>query len=644
MLIGDNSFSDCNNLAEVSLPVTLFLSKDSFSGCGALTHVTYTGLGEMQDYTWDNRADSPWYGNTTLRSVTFEPGITSIGAYIFCGCTGLKSIAIPQSVATIGRGAFHSSGIEIIELNSNLRKIEQYAFAFSGLTTVTISSNVEYISDTAFWGCDKLKRINFDGSRMELHNIIEDIRIDYDALFPNENIVYGRNFSEGSCGSAIRWMLTNDGRLTIAGSGEMNFSDTNSPWYAGRSFISDVDIAFGVTSIADFAFDCCGFLKTIHIPQSVTSIGVLVFPSCDSFENVYFDGSRLEWNQIFRYRDDSSVYPAELFFVKSKYESEYVDDNGDQIKWNVTNDGVLTISGHGIIDDPMLHGDKKISWWDGRDYITKLVIKDGVRAIYSSALGGMTRINEIYFEGDAPFIDYSAFYGIEATVYYPANRSGWNEAIKQDYGTAGNLTWVSYSATGVCDGGASCSGRIFSDMPAVIDWAHEGIDYCVEHSLMNGVGNGKFDPKGTLTRAMVVTVLWRQAGEPAAITPCMFTDLAVDWYKAAVAWAAETGVVNGRDAVTFDPDGAITRQEMATMLYRYAQNMGYDISQTADLLGFPDNGKVSTYAQAAMAWANASGIIKGDSVDGVNYLDPLSSATREQAAAILMRFCKNIAK
>ena len=182
----------------------------------------------------------------------------------------------------------------------------------------------------------------------------------------------------------------------------------------------------------------------------------------------------------------------------------------------------------------------------------------------------------------------------------------------------------------------------FGDVPE--NWAYPGIVYCVEHGLMDGVGEGRFDPEGTLTRAMVVTVLWRQAGEPAATKPCTFTDLTQEWYKAAVAWAAEAGVVNGRDAATFDPDGAITRQEMATMLYRYAQHRGYDVSRTADLSGFPDSSTVYEYAQTAMAWANANGLVQGDLVDGVNYLDPLGNATRAQAATILMRFCENIAK
>ncbi|MGM9671822.1 MAG: S-layer homology domain-containing protein [Oscillospiraceae bacterium] len=203
-------------------------------------------------------------------------------------------------------------------------------------------------------------------------------------------------------------------------------------------------------------------------------------------------------------------------------------------------------------------------------------------------------------------------------------------------------------ATGVCDGGASCPSRSFSDVKA--HWGHLGIDYCVENRLMNGVSDTEFDPDGTLTRAMLVTVLWRLAGEPAATQDCAFPDLgspndpAASWYLDAVAWAAEAGIVNGRPDGTFDPKGAITRQELATMLYRFAGVMKLDTSAKGDLSVFPDEDQVLAYAVDAMTWANGAGLVKGNSRDGVNYLDPWGNATRAQVATILMRFCENVAQ
>lgn len=184
----------------------------------------------------------------------------------------------------------------------------------------------------------------------------------------------------------------------------------------------------------------------------------------------------------------------------------------------------------------------------------------------------------------------------------------------------------------------------FSDVPE--NWAYPGIVYCVEHGLMDGVGEGRFDPNGATTRAMIVTILWRQAGSPAPENAASFTDLTQDWYRDAVAWAEENGIAHGRGASIFDPDTPITREELATFLQRFTESvLGKDVSDAADLTGFPDADAVSDYARPAVSWANAVGLIQGDAEnDGVIYLRPAATATRAQAATILMRFCENIAK
>lgn len=182
------------------------------------------------------------------------------------------------------------------------------------------------------------------------------------------------------------------------------------------------------------------------------------------------------------------------------------------------------------------------------------------------------------------------------------------------------------------------SGR-FSDIPAKA-WYAEAVDYAVEKKWMNGVGDGKFDPEGTMTRAMLVTVLWRDASSPAAGVN-RFTDVPNgSWYTPAVTWAADAKVVTGTSDSTFDPNGNITREQMATILYRYAQKSGFDTSTRGNLSGFPDAATVSSYAKEAVAWAVGAGLINGS--DGK--LLPKGNATRAQVSAILMRYDKNIAK
>lgn len=199
---------------------------------------------------------------------------------------------------------------------------------------------------------------------------------------------------------------------------------------------------------------------------------------------------------------------------------------------------------------------------------------------------------------------------------------------------------------GVCDGGEDCPGRHFTDMPAPTSWKHAGIDFAVENNLFLGTSDTTFSPNESMTRAMLVTVLWRLDGKPEAGTQTGFDDVpAGKYYTQPVAWAAANGIVKGTSNTTFSPNDKITREQMAAILYRYAQQKGYDTSRSADLSKFPDNGKVSSYAIQALAWANAEGLINGDKqTSGTVLLDPAGSATRAQVATILMRYVQNIVK
>ena len=171
------------------------------------------------------------------------------------------------------------------------------------------------------------------------------------------------------------------------------------------------------------------------------------------------------------------------------------------------------------------------------------------------------------------------------------------------------------------------------------DWFYDAVRYAYETGLMDGVGDNLFAPNSQTTRAQLVTILYRLAGEPEPGGDSGFSDVAAGtWYTDAVVWAAENGIVNGTTDTTFAPGEDITREQLVTVLYRYAESKGYDVSASADLSGYPDAGQVQDYAQPAMAWAVAEGIVEG--VDG--NLNPAGNATRAQIATILMRFCEGI--
>ena len=177
-------------------------------------------------------------------------------------------------------------------------------------------------------------------------------------------------------------------------------------------------------------------------------------------------------------------------------------------------------------------------------------------------------------------------------------------------------------------------------------WADDGIQYCVTHQLMSGIGNDLFGPKLTTTRAQIVQILYNLEGEPKVSGKTPFTDLTNDWYQDAVLWAYQTGVVAGTSSTTFEPDLPVTREQIAVILMEYVTRV-LKLERTwtpADLSTFPDAGSVSDWAKDAMADAVALGLISGASNGGQTYLEPQGSATREQVATILMEFCKNVKK
>ena len=178
-------------------------------------------------------------------------------------------------------------------------------------------------------------------------------------------------------------------------------------------------------------------------------------------------------------------------------------------------------------------------------------------------------------------------------------------------------------------------------------WYHDGVHYCLENGLMRGASGGKFLPDGSTTRAQLVTILWRLEGSPAPVSTADFSDVADGaWYAGAVRWAADSGVVKGYDNGCFGPNDAVTREQMAAILYRYAQHKGYDVSAGKDtnILSFNDAFAVSEYAIPAMQWAYGSGMVHGIARDGGMLLAPRDTTTRAQAATLIMRFQSAFAK
>ena len=187
--------------------------------------------------------------------------------------------------------------------------------------------------------------------------------------------------------------------------------------------------------------------------------------------------------------------------------------------------------------------------------------------------------------------------------------------------------------------------QMFTDVTK--NWAYPGIQYCVTHGIMGGMGDGTFAPTGTTTRAQIVQILYNLEGTPAVSGTTPFTDLTANWYKPAILWAYQNNVVAGTSPTTFDPEGPVTREQIAVILTQYMFHV-LKMERTwtpADLSTFPDGAQVSSWAKEAMQDAVALGLINGTKApDGKVYLDPQGSAARQQVATILMNFCQNVKK
>lgn len=185
-----------------------------------------------------------------------------------------------------------------------------------------------------------------------------------------------------------------------------------------------------------------------------------------------------------------------------------------------------------------------------------------------------------------------------------------------------------------------CPSAAFEDLDCT-RWYHEGVDFVLENGYMVGATATHFDPNSPVTRGQLVTILYRVAGAPEVNGDSDFTDVAqTSYYHDAVVWAKQNGIAAGITPTAFCPGNKLTREQMASFLYRYADKMGYDVTKRADLDIFTDADQISAYATNAISWAVAEGLLVGTD----NAMLPGGNATRAQAASVIARFCKNIVK
>ena len=696
--IGANAFFDCTSLTSVTIPdsvtsigVGAFASCTSLTGIwvaesnshyssdasGVLFNKDKTTLvqcpGAFAAYTIPNSVtsigDVAFSFCTSLASVTIPDSVTSIGRHAFQYCTSLTSVTIPNGVTSIGDSAFsYCASLTSVTIPDSVTSIGWSAFAgCTSLTSVTIPDSVTSIGSLAFSGCTSLTSVTVPDSVTSIG----------DAAFASCTSLTGIWVAEGSShyASDASGVLFNKDKTTLVqcpGAFSGSYAIPDSVTSIGHCAFEDcasltsVTIPDSVTSIGDFTFSYCESLTSVTIPDSVTSIGHYAFEGCRSLTDVYFTGTESAWNSIAIGAANDALKNANIHYNYVSHTHSYKDVVTAP---TCTSKGYTTHTcacGDSYVDayvDALGH-----AWDNGKVTKEPTETESGVKT-FTCTRCGETKTETI------PKLTHEHSYKAVVTAPtctskgYTTHTCACGDSYVDAYVDALGHAWdngkvtkePTETETGVKTFACTRCGEtktetipatgsdvdvteMFSDVTK--NWAYPGIQYCVTHQLMSGVGGNLFAPKMTTTRAQIVQILYNLEGEPKVSGTTPFTDLTQNWYKDAVLWAYQTGVVSGTSATTFAPDLPVTREQIAVILMEYMTRV-LKLERTwtpADLSVFPDAGSVSGWAKDALADAVALGLISGASNGGQTYLNPQGSATREQVATILMNFCQNVKK
>lgn len=608
--IGDFGLAG-NGLTAVTLPNGLqSLGRGAFDACASLSGMTLpAAITAVPDKCFNDC--------TKLLTVDYKGEVTAIGERAFEGCKSLTKAPIPAAVTALGNSAFNGCiALTDVTLPAGVTDIPDACFQdCTALAEMKLPATVTSVGHNAFTGCKALKDVRCYGAPPTVqpggaaeHSFEPGIV----TIHYNPDPVYGWTFdadgtwqgykvsSKGACLHTGYGTTENtvpptcgaDGRIdTIcANCGEVIATKVipatgAHTWDNGTVTTEPTETTPGVRT---FTCAVCSQTKTEVIPATGTHTFVFtknVAPSCTEA------GYDLYTCRDCGASEQRNVKPA----LGHKWDSGTVTTEPTE-----TDPGTMTytctVCGATKTEVIPATGPHTHVWGEGTVTVAPTETTPGVRT-YTCTVCGQTR-----------------------TEIIPATGSA------------------------VCPGGAACPSFRFRDVPAPSNWAHEGIDYCVRHGLMSGFDATTFSPDTVSTRAQIVMILYNLSGDTTDYSKYYvpFTDVRPGtWYYNAVAWGYDKDIVSGMTPTTFAPDGLITREQMAVLLYGYTEKYAPAyLGGAASLNGLPDAASVSNWAYAAMSWAVGNGLISGIASDGADYLAPSGGATRAQIAAIMMRYCR----
>lgn len=657
--------------------------------------LTISGTGAMPDFDFPKGNLAPWWNYDALgvitkigiKSVDIKDGVTNVGDYALFLLPDATQITLPKSVTRIGRyGIAMCSKLTGMSIPKGVTEIGDFGLAGDGLTAVTLPDGLQSLGRGAFDTCTSLTNTTLPAAITAVPgkcfaDCTKLLTVDY----KGEVTAIGEHAFEG-CKSLVTAPIP----ATVT---ELGVSAFN-----GCVALTDVTLPAGVTAVPDACFQDCTALADMKLPATVTSVGHNAFTGCKALKDVRCYGAPPTVQP-----GGAAEHSFEPGIVTIHYNPAMnwtLDADGTWQGYKVSSKGACLHTGYGTTENtvPATCGaDGRIdtvcsncgdviatevipatgahTWDNGTVTTEPTETTPGVRT-FTCAVCSQTKTEVIPATGAHTFVftkniaptcteagyDLYTCSGCGASEQRnvkPALGHKWDsgtvttEPTEKDPGTmtytctvCGQTRTEIIPATGsaVCPGGAACPSFRFRDVPAPSNWAHEGIDYCVRHGLMSGFDATTFSPDTVSTRAQIVMILYNLSGDTTDYSKYYvpFTDVRPGtWYYNAVAWGYDKDIVAGMTPTTFAPDGLITREQMAVLLYGYTEKYAPAyLGGAASLNGFPDAASVSNWAYAAMSWAVGNGLISGIASDGADYLAPSGGATRAQIAAIMMRYCR----
>lgn len=632
--IGDEAFAGCTSLRTTNIPLrTTHIGDGAYLGCILLDDIKlpdkleYLGRSAFQSCTSLRSINIPWqitavpdyafFGCTALESVDFGRHLESIGREAFLGCLSLKTLSVPKSVSSMPDycyGYYYFDGEYVKYSELSLRTASDAAADYARRHGIAL-----ILDDSTHVCADACPYCSLCTTDCEYLICVDKC--------------HGHSFPiTGTVSDSITWSLSEDFVLTLSGSGEMpDFTYDSIPWSAYRSGVRHAVISDGITSVGAYSFDSHDRLCDVVLPDSLKRIGRKAFALCTSLESIEFPDSL------------SDIEPLAFFSctgVKSIAFGSGLERIGSYAFARLSS----------LVTTELCEGVKNIGEgaFEDCESLVKLYIPSSVTYIGTHG-AGYRYSEDRHYELIASFV-ICAPYGSTAHAYAEENGITYRRSDEHVCEHACEICGRCLDeeceypeCAKKCDG--ICSADWTSPFKDVKKkhWYYDHVRYVCLAGIMNGMTNKTFEPNGGVTRAQLVLMLWRLAGEPSSSAKTPFDDANAAWYREAVAWGYENGIVTGRSEKSFDPNGEVTREELVTMLMRYSALTGaLSTDARAELGAFADASRVHAYAKEAMSWAVAEGLVSGETGKNGMSLLPRDGASRAECAAVFERFLKRL--